>query len=84
MLPPTAELVVGLAETYILAGAAFAPPFLVRGLTRIDPMAIGAPWTFRALIAPGVIVFWPLLLMRWAAGSMAPPLEINAHRRAAR
>lgn len=79
-----AALVVGLAGLYAAAGAIFAVPFLMRGVTRIDPAGAGSPWTFRLLIAPGTVIFWPLLLLRWAAGSIAPPVESTAHRRAAR
>jgi hypothetical protein len=50
---------------------------------RIDPMARGAGWGFRLLITPGAALFWPLLLVRWAAGSIAPTVETNAHRRQA-
>ncbi len=80
----TASLLVGLAGLYAAAGAVFAVPFTVRGIERIDPLGAGSPWSFRLLIVPGTIVFWPLLLLRWAAGSMAPPVEVNAHRRGAR
>ncbi len=79
-----AELLAGIAGLYFGAGACFALPFVLRGIGRIDPLATGSPWTFRLLIVPGTMVFWPLLLLRWAAGSIAPPVEVNAHRRAAR
>jgi hypothetical protein len=82
--PWLAELVVGLAAFYAGAGLCFAIPFAVVGVTRIDPLGAGSPWTFRLVIMPGVVVFWPLLLLRWSAGSIAPPVELNAHRRAAR
>jgi hypothetical protein len=84
MAPSLAVLVVGLAGLYVTAGAVFAVPFIIRGVERIDPLASGSPWSFRLLIVPGTVVFWPLLLLRWAAGSVAPPIEVNAHRRAAR
>lgn len=84
MTPSLAELLVGLLTLYALAGAVFAVPFAVRGVTRVDPLGAGSPWSFRLLILPGTVVFWPLLLLRWAAGSVAPPVEANAHRRAAR
>ena len=84
MTPSWAELLVGLMTTYAVAGTAFAIPFAIRGVARIDPLGAAAPWSFRLLIVPGTIVFWPLLLMRWAAGSIAPPVETNAHRRRAR
>ena len=84
MAPSLAVLVVGLAGLYVAAGAVFAGPFIIRGVERIDPLASGSAWSFRLLIVPGTVVFWPLLLLRWAAGSVAPPIEVNAHRRAAR
>ena len=84
MAPSLAVLVVGLAGLYVTAGAVFAIPFIIRGVERIDPLAAGSPWSFRLLLVPGTVVFWPLLLLRWAAGSVAPPIEVNAHRRAAR
>jgi hypothetical protein len=84
MAPWLAELVVGLAGLYGSAGLFFSIPFAAFGITRIDPLGAGSPWTFRLLIVPGVVLFWPLLLLRWAAGSISPPVEINAHRRVAR
>jgi len=79
-----AHLLVGLASLYVAAGALFAGPFVARGLDRIDPLGAGAAWSCRLVIVPGILVFWPLLLLRWVAGSVAPPVEINAHRRTAR
>jgi hypothetical protein len=84
MTHPIAALVLGLMTTYLGIGAAFAMAFVSRGVDRIDPMATGTGWGFRLLILPGSAMFWPLLLVRWAAGSMAPPVEVNAHRRLAR
>ncbi len=81
---PLATLVVGLATIYGAIGAVFGVAFILRGVDVVDPMARGAGWGFRVLILPGSTLFWPLLLVRWAAGSMAPPVEITAHRRRAR
>lgn len=67
---------------YAALGVAFAVPFLARGIGRLDPGAHGSGWSFRLIVLPGVVAFWPLLLRRWLAGS-APPVEANAHRRAA-
>jgi hypothetical protein len=80
MTPSVATLLVGLASWYAAAGVVFAVAFVVRGIECVDPLGAGSPWSFRLLIVPGTIVFWPLLLLRWAAGSMAPPVEVNAHR----
>lgn len=79
-----AELLVAIASAYLLFGALFAAVFVTHGVNRIDPLAPAAPWTFRALIVPGTVVFWPLLLVRWATGSVAPPVETNPHRLRAR
>lgn len=79
-----AELFVILIEGYGAAGVAFALLFVSCGVTRTDPMAASSPWTFRLLILPGCVIFWPLLLVRWASGSVAPPVESTAHRLSAR
>jgi hypothetical protein len=79
-----ATLLVGLLTAYLGLGAAFAAAFVAIGVQRVDPMARGAGWGFRLLIAPGAALFWPLLIVRWTAGSVAPPIEHNAHRRLAR
>jgi hypothetical protein len=79
-----AEMLTWSVTAYSLLGVAFAVAFVSLGVGRIDPLARSAPWTFRALILPGAVVFWPLLLVRWASGSIAPPVELTAHRRRAR
>lgn len=84
MTPPLAALFVGLLSLYAALGLLFAVPFAWRGVERVDPEARGTSWGFRLLVIPGAVVFWPLLLVRWAAGSVAPPVETNAHRRLAR
>jgi hypothetical protein len=57
--------IVHLIEAYALAGFVFAIPFVAWGVQRIDPVAKGAPITFRCLIFPGVVALWPLFLTRW-------------------
>jgi hypothetical protein len=84
MTHPIAALFVGLLTTYAGIGLCFAVAFVSRGIDAIDPMARGASWGFRLLVLPGSAIFWPLLLVRWGAHSLAPPVEINAHRRHAR
>lgn len=78
-----AETLVALLFLYAAAGLAFAGPFLLRGVERIDSQAQGAGWGFRLIVLPGVVAFWPLLLRRWIAGNPEPPEECNAHRIAA-
>lgn len=76
-------IVTGLA-IYGTSGALFAIVFLVAGVTRIDPAAEHATWGFRLIIAPGVVLWWPLLAVRWIRGARRPPREVNSHRRLAR
>jgi hypothetical protein len=78
-----AELVVAAAGAYVAAGALFAVAFVAWGVSRVDPVAREGTRGFRLIILPGVTALWPLLAIRWIAGSMHPPAEINAHRRAA-
>ena len=68
---------------YLLAGLLFGLAFVVRGIERVDRGAAGATLGFRLIVLPGVVALWPLLLRRWLAGTGVPPLEENAHRRAA-
>ena len=54
-----------IVAVYLAAGLLFAIPFVIKGVTQIDESAIGSKWGFRLIIIPGVIVFWPVLLMKW-------------------
>ena len=78
------DLAVGFFELYVALGATFAVPFVAIGVQRVDPAAAAASWGFRLVILPGTVLLWPLLLFWWRSGSVAPPVEINAHRRRAR
>ncbi|MEZ5294461.1 MAG: hypothetical protein R2745_25500 [Vicinamibacterales bacterium] len=78
-----ATLVVTAAGLYLGCGLAFAGPFVLRGVHQLDAVARDGTWGFRAAIAPGVALLWPLLAIRWARGSVHPPRELNAHRRLA-
>jgi hypothetical protein len=75
-------LVVGLG-IYLGVGALFGLAFVTRGAQRIDPRAMGGSWGFRLAILPGAALLWPLLALRWRAGS-PPPEERNPHRDRAR
>lgn len=54
-----------IVAVYLAAGLLFAIPFVIKGVTQIDESAICSKWGFRLIIIPGVIVFWPVLLMKW-------------------
>lgn len=49
---------------YLAIGAVIAVLTLVFGLTRLEPSAAGLALRVRALIAPGLIALWPLVLVR--------------------
>ena len=51
-------------EAYLVVGAAIAIAFVAFGLERVMPAARGA-YAFRPLIMPGLILLWPLVLLRW-------------------
>ncbi len=54
-----------LAAAYLLVGLIFYLVCLVRGMQTIDPDTMGAPVSFRLIIAPGVIILWPALVGKW-------------------
>lgn len=60
-----AELIVWVLMAYVFLGACFCAVFLVRGIDRLDPAAKASTAGFRAIVVPGVIALWPLLLQRW-------------------
>jgi membrane protein implicated in regulation of membrane protease activity len=68
---------------YLAGGLVLAVPFALFGVGRIDPHAAHGSWGFRLLIIPGATALWPWLLRRWLKGVHEPPVEGNAHRRAA-
>jgi hypothetical protein len=71
------------AGVYLLCGVMFAVPFVLVGVGRIDPHAAHGSWGFRALILPGTVLLWPLLVRRWLGGIHQPPMEKTAHRQLA-
>ncbi|MEO0957823.1 MAG: hypothetical protein AAFY66_05055 [Pseudomonadota bacterium] len=74
----TAATLITLAEGYVLIGAITAAAFLLLGLDRIEPNARGA-YAFRALILPGLILVWPLVLWRWYV-ALRGEVEIARYR----
>lgn len=59
-----AETLIAIAGWYAAAGAAVGALFLAVGLDRIDPAAHGS-WLFRVLLVPGLVLLWPIVLLRW-------------------
>lgn len=59
-----AELILLFAKIWGGVGALVALAFLSFGIDRLDEDAKGA-YVFRPLIAPGILLIWPLVLWRW-------------------
>jgi len=60
-----ASIVLVLLSVYLLAGCLFALVFITLGLRHVDGATAAAPLTFRLMIFPGVILFWPILMRKW-------------------
>ncbi len=56
--------IIEIVKIYGYIGAAVSVPFLMFGIDRIDPSSHQA-FGFRALLIPGIVVLWPLVLWRW-------------------
>ncbi len=56
---------------YVVLGVLVGIGFVVRGVSRVDPAAAGAPIGFKLLILPGVVGLWPMVLMWWLGASGA-------------
>jgi uncharacterized protein (DUF697 family) len=65
MLETISTLLVTLVGVYAVAGVLVFVPFVLRGAGTVDPAARRGTLGFRALIAPGVIALWPMVLVRW-------------------
>lgn len=57
--------ILSLAGLYLLFGILFSIFFLMKGIQKIDEGAADTNRWFRAIILPGVIIFWPTLLNKW-------------------
>ena len=60
----TARVLMEIVEIWGWIGLAVAASFLLLGIERIDPAAEQS-YAFRPLLIPGLIVLWPLVLVRW-------------------
>lgn len=80
MLETIAKAFVDVLAIYAALGALFALAFLIAGISRLDSEAHGSGWGFRAIIFPGVVAFWPLLLSRCVRRITEPPAQKDPHR----
>ena len=74
-----AQLAVTLVELYVVAGVLFALVFLWRGIHVVDHRVVGAPFSMRVLILPGLVALWPVFARRWVSGA-GEPVERTPHR----
>src|SRR5277367_5273519 len=58
-----AQVIVGVLEVYGVVGAVVAAWFVLLRLDDIDAAARGA-FAFRPLLIPGLMLLWPLVLLR--------------------
>ncbi len=77
-----AQWIADLITGYVLAGLLFVLVILPRLVLRLDEGLHGASPAVRLLIAPGLVLLWPVFLVRLLTGA-SPPVERNAHRRVA-
>jgi hypothetical protein len=61
----TASIILLVVGAYAALGALVGVAFIVRGVSRVDPAAAGAPIGFKLLILPGAIGLWPIVLKWW-------------------
>jgi hypothetical protein len=59
------KTLLALALAYGAVGLLIAAVFLLVGLDRVSPAARGA-YAFRPLLVPGLVLLWPLVVVRWA------------------
>lgn len=59
-----AEGLIWLVTAYGGIGLVVAVVFLLVGLDRIDEDARGS-YAFRPLLIPGLVILWPVVLVRW-------------------
>ena len=60
-----------LFEAYLVFGLLFAVAFVVWGAARIDAVAQDGTRGFRLLLAPGAVLLWPVLLVKWSGARKA-------------
>ncbi|WP_193555787.1 hypothetical protein [Hwanghaeella grinnelliae] len=74
----TAQFLIAAAQLWLGAGAVIAIAFLLFGLDRVEPNARGG-YVFRVLIAPGLVLLWPIVLWRWRLAASGREAWRNRH-----
>ena len=60
-----AKLFATLLPVYLLLGLAFGIAFVIWGIHKVDEDAVGTGLGFRLIILPGMMAFWPVMLLKW-------------------
>jgi len=50
---------------YFGIGLLFAINFVIAGINKVDEGAKGAPVFFKMLLLPGLMMLWPIFLVKW-------------------
>ena len=77
------EVVISACTLYAAIGVGFSLVLHSVGIHRLDPRTRGTSLSFRLLITPALVIWWPMFAIRWIIGVTPPPVERNAHRLAA-
>jgi hypothetical protein len=54
-----------IVEIYLIIGIFFSIVFIWKGLEKTDDGIHGSSWLVKALIFPGMIVFWVVFANKW-------------------
>jgi hypothetical protein len=68
MALPIADGILFVGLAYAIIGVMVSAAFLLFGIEDIDPAARHS-YFFRALIAPGLALLWPVVIKRWHSNS---------------
>jgi hypothetical protein len=72
MSADAAAWIVLAAGAYLVAGLVVALLCLARGLERLDNAARDMPRSARALVLPGLVALWPLMLLKCLRRTQPP------------
>lgn len=62
------EIVLLVVGAYLALGALVGLAFVSVGIGRVDEAARGSSIAFRALVLPGCVALWPIVVAKWARG----------------
>jgi hypothetical protein len=68
-----AEMIWLAVAGYAGAGAVVALALCVGLLRRFDPLAATAPWHVKLILAPGMMLLWPVMLVKLVLGRRVAP-----------